>query len=76
MDPDVVLEATVGPAVARLSQTFPTEESYVDFFKVHPALADWNDDIEAYVRYDLAGEPAPFPPHPRPRRPCQSRRAE
>jgi pimeloyl-ACP methyl ester carboxylesterase len=61
LDPDVVLEATVGPAVARLSQTFPTEESYVDFFKVHPALADdWSEDIEAYVRYDLAGEPGAF----------------
>ena len=61
VDADVVLEATVGPAVARLSQTFPTEESYVDFFKVHPALADsWSEDIEAYVRYDIAGEPGAF----------------
>jgi pimeloyl-ACP methyl ester carboxylesterase len=61
LDADVVLEATVGPAVARLSRTFPTEESYVDFFKVHPALADsWGEDIEAYVRYDIAGEPGAF----------------
>jgi pimeloyl-ACP methyl ester carboxylesterase len=61
IDADVALEATVGPAVARLSQTFPTEESYVDFFKVHPALADdWSEDVEAYVRYDIAGEPGAF----------------
>ncbi len=58
LDPDVVLEATVGPAVERLKQTFPTEESYVDFFRAHPALADnWSDEIADYVRRDLAGEP-------------------
>jgi pimeloyl-ACP methyl ester carboxylesterase len=58
MDPDVVLDATVGPAIARLSQTFPSEESYLDFFRAHPALAnDWSEDVAAYVRYDLAGEP-------------------
>jgi pimeloyl-ACP methyl ester carboxylesterase len=58
LDPDVVLDATVGPAVERLKQTFPTEESYVDFFRAHPALTDsWSDDMAAYVRRDLAGEP-------------------
>ncbi|HCT79123.1 MAG TPA: alpha/beta hydrolase [Micromonosporaceae bacterium] len=56
VDPDLILEATVGPAIARLSQTFATDESYLDFFRAHPALADsWSEDIEAYVRYDLAG---------------------
>ncbi len=61
LDPDVVLEATVGPAIARLSQTFPTEESYLDFFKAHPALVgSWSDGLEAYVRYDIAGEPGAF----------------
>ncbi len=38
--------------------TFPSEEAYVDFFRGHPALAaSWNDDLAAYVRYDVAGEP-------------------
>ncbi len=33
----------------------------MDFFKAHPALAqEWNDDIEAYVRYDLDGEPGAY----------------
>jgi pimeloyl-ACP methyl ester carboxylesterase len=58
VDPDQVLEATVGPAIARLSQTFPTVESYVDFFRAHPALAaEWSEDIEAYVEYDAVGTP-------------------
>ncbi|SDJ15224.1 Pimeloyl-ACP methyl ester carboxylesterase [Nonomuraea jiangxiensis] len=53
---DEALAAVLGPALARLRQTFPTEEAYVDFFKAHPAFAGhWNADVEAYVRYDLTG---------------------
>ena len=56
-DTDALLAATLGPALQRLSQTFPTPEAYVDFWRGHPALTDWTEDIEDYVRYDLAGEP-------------------
>ncbi len=57
-EPDALLEATVGPAIARLKQTFESEEAYVAFFQQHPALAnEWNDDLTAYVRYDAMGEP-------------------
>jgi pimeloyl-ACP methyl ester carboxylesterase len=55
---DDVLKATLGPAIDRLSTTFESEQDYLDFFRAHPALtADWNDDIAAYVRYDLTGVP-------------------
>lgn len=55
-DPDQVLTATLGPAIARLTDTFPSEDAYVDFFRAHPALVDdWNDDMEAYARYDATG---------------------
>ncbi len=58
VDPDAVLKAVVGPAIARLSMTFESEQAYVDFFKAHPALAaDWSDDLTAYVLYDAVGEP-------------------
>lgn len=58
IDPDVALEASIGPAIARLRQTFPSTEAYLDFWRAHPALADhWTADVEAYARYDLAGEP-------------------
>lgn len=57
IDPDAVLEVTLGPALERLKMTFESEEAYVDFWRGHPALAgDWHDDLEAYVRYDLTGE--------------------
>ncbi|WP_067183704.1 alpha/beta hydrolase [Microtetraspora niveoalba] len=55
-DPDAVLEATLGPAIARLSQTYPSVDDYVRFFQAHPAFAgDWSPAVEEYVRYDAAG---------------------
>ena len=56
-DPDELMAAALGPALARLSQTYPTPEAYVAFWRAHPALADWNSDLDDYVRYDLTGEP-------------------
>jgi pimeloyl-ACP methyl ester carboxylesterase len=56
-DPDVVLEATLGPAISRLALTFATDEEYLDVFRTHPAFTEWNPDMEAYVRYDVTGEP-------------------
>ena len=57
VDPEVALEASIGPAIARLRQTFPSTEAYLDFWRAHPALADhWTADVEAYARYDLEGE--------------------
>jgi pimeloyl-ACP methyl ester carboxylesterase len=58
LDAEVALEAGLGPAIARLRQTFPTTEAYLEFWRAHPALADhWTADVEAYARYDLTGEP-------------------
>ncbi|MFF3401652.1 alpha/beta fold hydrolase [Streptomyces sp. NPDC002659] len=56
VDPDAILDLTLGPAIARLSRTYESDQAYVDFFRAHPALGpDWSPDIEAYVRYDLTG---------------------
>ncbi|MDI9885035.1 alpha/beta hydrolase [Streptomyces sp. HNM0645] len=55
-DPDALLDASMGPVLARLTRTFESDEAYVDLFRTHPALGpEWNDDIEAYVRYDITG---------------------
>ncbi|MYW70081.1 alpha/beta fold hydrolase [Streptomyces sp. SID8379] len=55
-DPDALLDATLGPAIERLALTYDSDEDYVAFFRGHPALGPhWNEDIEAYVRYDLTG---------------------
>jgi len=57
IDVDTLIDAVLGPAVARLRQTFPSRGAYLDFWRAHPALQDdWSDDIEAYLDYDLTGE--------------------
>lgn len=57
-DLDALLAASLGPALARLSETFPTPEAYIQFWQAHPAFAkSWTADAEQYVRYDLTGEP-------------------
>ena len=46
----------LGPAAERLSQTFETEEAYLDFWRVHPAFAcDWSPLVADFARYDLDG---------------------
>jgi pimeloyl-ACP methyl ester carboxylesterase len=58
VDPEASFEETLGPAMTRLRQTFPDTDAYLDFWRAHPALRDhWTADVEAYARYDIAGEP-------------------
>jgi pimeloyl-ACP methyl ester carboxylesterase len=53
-DPDVVLEAVLGPALARLRMDFESPAAYRQFWLGHPALGPrWSPDIEDYVDYDL-----------------------
>jgi pimeloyl-ACP methyl ester carboxylesterase len=61
VDPDELLAASLGPALARLTETYPTPEAYVQFWRAHPALAGaWTGDAERYVRYDLTSGPGPL----------------
>jgi pimeloyl-ACP methyl ester carboxylesterase len=56
-DVDAVLEAVLGPSLARLSMTFATRDAYRAFWLAHPALGPyWNDAIAGYVDYDVEGE--------------------
>ncbi len=49
-----MLDAVLGPALTRLRVVYPTREAYLDFWREHPAVSeDWNDDVEAYLDYDL-----------------------
>lgn len=58
VDPEASLEATLGPALTRLRQTYADTDAYLDFWRAHPALAGhWTPDVEAYARYDVIGEP-------------------
>lgn len=57
-DVDAQLDALLGPAMQRLKMTFSSQESYLDFFRNHPALAThWGPDIAGYVEHDLVGVP-------------------
>jgi lipase len=53
-DDGATLDAAVASAVMRLAITFPSAEQYVRGWRAHPAFAHaWDEDIEAYARYDL-----------------------
>ncbi|MEV6972366.1 alpha/beta hydrolase [Kitasatospora sp. NPDC093806] len=53
---DEVLAAVLGPALARLSMTFPDRQAYREFWQRHPALAaGWSAGIDAYTQHDLVG---------------------
>jgi lipase len=53
-DPGRMLDGAVTNAVMRLAITFPSADSYVEGWRAHPAfMSGWDDDIEAYARYDL-----------------------
>jgi pimeloyl-ACP methyl ester carboxylesterase len=59
-DPDAVLDATLGPAIERLSTTFPDLEAHRAFWRRHPAFAGpevRDDDLAAWADHDLTGEP-------------------
>ena len=50
VDPDQLLDALLGPAIARLHQEFASEDAYLDFWRAHPALSqDWSSDLEDYA---------------------------
>ncbi|MGE0820261.1 MAG: alpha/beta fold hydrolase [Candidatus Nanopelagicales bacterium] len=61
MTPEQTLEATLGPATARLRMTFPTREAYQDFWAAHPAFKDGISELMAdYFDYDLVDSPDGF----------------
>ncbi|MFB6893535.1 alpha/beta hydrolase [Kitasatospora sp. NPDC056327] len=48
------LAAVLGPALARLSMTFPDRQAYREFWQRHPAFAGgWSEGIDRYVQRDL-----------------------
>jgi pimeloyl-ACP methyl ester carboxylesterase len=59
-EPEELLRLGIEQATARLKMTFESVDEYVSLWRDHPAmLQQWNDDIEAYARYDVTGE-VPF----------------
>ena len=57
-DPDTVVENVAPAFTERLPLTFASVDAYADHWAAHPAFtSSWNDDVDAYARYDVAGEP-------------------
>jgi lipase len=59
-DPDALLDATLGPAVERLSATFPDLEAHRAFWRRHPAFGGpevSDEDLAGWADHDLGGEP-------------------
>ncbi|MGW3493576.1 alpha/beta hydrolase [Streptomyces sp. NPDC001020] len=57
LDPDELLTAVIGPAMRRLSMTFPDRQAYRAFWQQHPAFAHtWSPWVDAYIQRDLVGE--------------------
>jgi pimeloyl-ACP methyl ester carboxylesterase len=57
-EPDRVVEQVSAPLIERLPLTFASVEDYADHWAMHPAFQQsWDDDVAAYARYDVAGEP-------------------
>jgi lipase len=56
-DPEEMMRGAVGNAIMRLGITFSSTEAYVEAWRSHPAFAgSWNDDVDAYVEYDLVDD--------------------
>ncbi|OKI17580.1 alpha/beta fold hydrolase [Streptomyces sp. CB03911] len=57
LTPDELITAVIGPAMRRLSMTFPDRDAYRAFWQAHPAFAgSWSPSVDAYVQRDLVGE--------------------
>jgi pimeloyl-ACP methyl ester carboxylesterase len=59
-DVDAILAAFLGPALGRLSTTFPDQAAVRGFWAGHPAVGPWVDDpaVAAYLARDMAPDPA------------------
>lgn len=57
------IDTVLGPAAQRLAMTFASRAAYRDFWRAHPAIGPiWGPSVEAYVDYDLDGEPPQLRP--------------
>ncbi|MET9589983.1 alpha/beta hydrolase [Streptomyces sp. NPDC006516] len=55
---DELITAVIGPAMDRLSMTFPDRDAYRSFWRAHPAFGGeaWTPEVDAYIQRDLTGE--------------------
>lgn len=61
-DIDATLQLVIGPAMSRLSMTFPSPEAYLEFWEPHPAVGPLlrgprGDVVREYLLHDLVAAP-------------------
>jgi pimeloyl-ACP methyl ester carboxylesterase len=63
-DPDLLLDTLLKPQVERLRATFESRAAYLEFWRALPTFraAEWGPWVEAYLAYDLGGEPPTLRP--------------
>jgi lipase len=59
LSPEEAQAVLLGPALTRFSMEISSIEGYLEFFRGHPSLTEWNAYMEAYVRYDLGPDLRP-----------------
>jgi pimeloyl-ACP methyl ester carboxylesterase len=60
-DADQVIEAMVGPALARLGRVFASEEDFFDYWQAHPALErHWDEAMRPALGFELVAAPEGF----------------
>jgi pimeloyl-ACP methyl ester carboxylesterase len=53
-DPERVIQAVVGPSLARFEMRFDTEEAFFDYWRSHPALAGhWEEAMRPALSFEL-----------------------
>ncbi|HZD24237.1 MAG TPA: alpha/beta hydrolase, partial [Acidimicrobiia bacterium] len=53
-DADEVIEAVVGPSLARVDRDFPDRKAFWDYWRAHPALEKhWDDAMRPALEYEL-----------------------
>jgi pimeloyl-ACP methyl ester carboxylesterase len=54
LPPTEIIEAAVGPALARLSLEFASPEDYFAWWQSHPSISGrWTEDLADILRYDI-----------------------
>ena len=59
IDPQVFVDAFLGPTLSRLAMRFADLDAYLEFWHAHPAIAGQPvpaEDFAAFARHDLTGE--------------------
>jgi pimeloyl-ACP methyl ester carboxylesterase len=61
VDPDEIINALVGPSLARFEMEFESRQAFIDYWKSHPAFQrHWDDAMEPALSHELVEENGRF----------------